>query len=294
MKGLISAIQRMSIHDGPGIRTTVFMKGCNMRCRWCHNPETWSSAPVLQHVSSLCVACGSCVSACPQSAIVLHGPYVNVDREKCNACGRCESACLAGAYEIIGRWVQPREIADEIEQDRDFFDTSGGGITISGGEPFLQSGFVIDLLKECRSRGLHTAVQTNLCVKWEKIEEALTYVDLWMCDLKCNDLRLHREWTGMDNMLVKENMVKLAESGADMTVRTPVIPGLNDDRTEIETMCGFLKGLGAEVRYELLPFHDMGFWKFSTLGLENPMDDIRSLKPDDIRGLNDILEQYGF
>lgn len=294
MKGHISSIQRMSIHDGPGIRTTVFLKGCNLRCRWCHNPETWISSRQLQYFPSLCVSCGDCIAVCPQSSLTLSGSHLTIDRSSCISCGMCADVCLSGALYIIGMEMEVSELVGRLLEDRPFYDSSGGGVTISGGEPFMQPGFTRLLLEKCKDEGLHTVVQTNLCVQWERIEEALPYVDMWMCDLKCNDSLRHREWTGADNLLVKDNLMKLAESGADLTVRTPVIPGFNDDEKEVEAMCRFLKGIDADIRYELLPFHDLGYEKFRTLGMENQMGDIPALSHDDIRKFNDILKQYAF
>jgi pyruvate formate lyase activating enzyme len=283
MKATITTIQRMSLHDGPGIRSTLFLKGCNYRCPWCHNPETLTPEIQLQHISSKCISCSTCVAVCNKGALYFKDGVLNIERSLCDVCGKCSESCLSGALNLVGREVSVDEAFEELLQDRVFYETSGGGITISGGEPFLQPEFVAELLRRCREEGLHTAVQTNLSLSWENISLALPFVDLWMCDLK-----------GSDYADVICNLKRLADSGAEMVVRTPVIPGVNDSRHEIARLCETVRSLGPGVRYELMPFHTLGFGKYSDLGMSNPMIGAKDYEAADFALLCNVLKEYGY
>lgn len=292
--GVITTVQRMSIHDGPGIRSTVFMKGCNFRCRWCHNPETWSMKKELQYISSKCIDCGACMALCPDQAIKIESSHHMIDRNVCSLCGICSANCPAGAIDLVGTQYSPESLLETVLLDKVFYDTSGGGVTISGGEPFLQYGFLKEFLGLCRKEGLHTAVETNLSLSWGILAGFVGDVSLWMCDLKSMDDSKHKEWTGVGNESVLENIKKLSESGADMLVRTPVVPGFNDTDEDIRRICSFLSGLGSAVRYELLPFHTLGFGKFDDLGIHNPMSGRSPLSEERICELRGILSDYKF
>ena len=283
MKAKITTIQRMSLHDGPGIRSTLFLKGCNFRCPWCHNPETLSPKIQLQYISSKCIACGTCVTACQRGALSLKDGVLRISRSLCDVCGKCSQACLSGALNLVGREVSVDEALELFLKDKVFYETSGGGITISGGEPFLQPDFVVELLRRCSEEGIHTAIETNLSQPWTVMEQALPYVSLWMCDLK----------RAADTYIIN-NMRALADSGAEMLVRTPVIPGVNDTEEEIEQMCRLLSRLGGNIRYELLGFHTLGFGKYADLGMENPMTGAHDLDPARLEGLRQILKKHGF
>ena len=283
MKATITTIQRMSLHDGPGIRSTLFLKGCNFRCPWCHNPETLVRTPQLQHISSKCVSCGTCLPSCPGAALTLMDRMLTVDRTKCFSCGVCTQACLHGALNLIGKEVTVDEALEMLLKDRVFYETSGGGVTISGGEPFLQVEFTVELLRRCHAEGLHTAVETNLSQPWEIISKALPYVSFWMCDLK-----------RADDTYSINNMRQLADSGAEILVRTPVVPGVNDSEEEIEHMCRLLSGVCGNIRYELLGFHTLGFGKYADLGMDNPMAGALDLDQGRLNELREILKKYGF
>ncbi len=294
MTGTITTIQRMSIHDGPGIRSTVFMKGCNLRCKWCHNPETWSRAKQLQHIESKCLHCFSCISVCEQNAISSIENRIKINHQACNTCGKCCEKCPSEALSAIGREVTADSLTEELEKDRVFYETSSGGITISGGEPFMQADFVIELLEQCQKEGLHTAIETNMSMPWESIFPALSHTDLWMCDLKVFDSDKHKYWTGAGNERIMDNLARLAKTGAEMIVRTPVIPGVNDNEYEIKNICGFLKKIGGNVRYELLKFHNLGFGKFDNLGMTNEMDASAHLEDSTFEQLNEIVKSNYF
>ena len=248
----------------------------------------------IQHIESKCIHCFACSVSCPEGAISVRDMKIHIDRKNCSDCGICERNCPSGAISVVGKEITAGEAFAEMEEDRIFYETSGGGITISGGEPFMQAGFVIELLKLCKENGLHTAVETNLSFPWQTIAKALPYADLWMCDLKCHDSGNHRLWTGSGNEIIKENISRLLESGANVLVRTPVIPGVNDNPEEIRKICTFLKGLGGNPGYELLPFHNLGFGKFCNLGMENLMDRSASLDTVRFESLKAILKEYDF
>lgn len=294
LRGFITTVQRMSVHDGPGIRSTVFMKGCNMRCAWCHNPETLAAGPQLQHIGPACRLCGSCVQSCPAGALSIHDGVLEIDRSLCTMCGKCADACLNGAMNIVGESVTVAGLLERLMADKVFYETSGGGVTVSGGEPFLQHEFVCGLLAECRCSGLATAVETNLSLPWTIYERAVGLVDLWMCDIKCMDPECHRKWTGAGNDSVRENIGHLASAGTEILVRTPVIPGVNDSPDEIDRICRFLRGFGGNLRYELLGFHTLGFGKYKDLGMANAMKGTEDMSSARLAQLREILDNYGF
>lgn len=294
MKGIITAIQRMSIHDGPGLRSTLFMKGCNLRCRWCHNPETWSPLKQLQHIPSRCMECHTCRSVCRYDVFSSGEGPLELDRESCILCGDCVENCPGEALSIVGRELTAEDAAAELLSDKVFFETAGGGVTISGGEPLMQAEFCREVLEICKNEDVHTAIETNLTGSRQVISGLSDYVDLWMCDLKIYDSAKHKEWTGAGNEIIKENIARLAMSGAALTVRTPVIPGVNDDENEIGKICGFLSSVHGNIVYELLPFHTLGFEKYGNLGMRNPMNGTRDLDIAVLERLKRIPEQYGF
>lgn len=197
MEGTITTIQRMSVHDGAGIRSTLFLKGCGMRCRWCHNPETWSGGVQLQQTAGRCIGCGSCLEACPSSALSLTAEGIRIDRRNCTVCGDCVGACPSGALSLVGERIEAREALRRVARDLPFFRQTGGGVTVSGGEPLLQPDFVAEFFALCREAGIATAVESNLLAEWKCVERLLPLVDEWMCDFKIFDGALHREMTGV-------------------------------------------------------------------------------------------------
>lgn len=291
MTGTITTIQRLSIHDGPGIRSTVFLKGCNMRCRWCHNPETWQAGPSLQHVQDKCICCGHCLEACPNGAVSIAEDKIHLDRDICTACGSCADACVSRALTIIGEKVTPEELLRRVLRDKVCYDNSGGGVTLSGGEPTLQKDFCIEFLKLCKAEGLHTAIETNLACPENTVDELVPWLDLWMCDLKIADNDKHILNTGLPNTLTIRNLGHLSEMRARFVVRTPVIPGINDSEQDIREICAIIKDLKPEY-YELLPYHSMGLYKFPTLGIGNPMPPTGDLKTESLAPLYEIVNSY--
>ncbi len=266
MTGTIFDIKRYAIHDGPGIRTTVFLKGCPMRCAWCHNPESRAAGPEMSVRTSRCIACGRCAEACPHDAVSRPGNPKGTDPNKCTLCGACVEACPTGAREIIGRQVTVEETMDEILRDRVFFEQSGGGVTFSGGEPLAQPEFLAAMLARCKAEELHTALDTSCHAPWEILEGVLPMVGLFLCDLKQMDARRHEDVTGVSNELILENLRQLDRRGAEITVRIPVIPGVNDDEANLEASGRFVASLSAVARVDLLPYNEAVRGKLGRLG----------------------------
>jgi len=261
--GLIFNIMRFSLHDGPGIRTTVFLKGCPLSCCWCHNPEGRSSNPELMFFENRCVRCGECVKVCPHGASVLENGAVRIT-DACRACGTCVDVCASGARELAGRWVTVREVIEEIERDRLFWDEAGGGVTLSGGEPLFQPQFLEALLDACRARNIHTAVETCGYASKRRLLRLAPKIDLFLIDLKLLDSAKHRLNTGRGNELILSNIRALAESGRDLIIRYPVIPGVNADEENVRQMLQFLEEIELR-RIDLLPFNPAGAEKYRRL-----------------------------
>lgn len=256
MKATIFDIQRNSFVDGPGIRTTVFLKGCNLRCKWCHNPESQLPDRQMMLYKDKCTGCGKCREVCPTGG------------ENCVFCGKCELYCPADARKICGKEYTSDEVLSEVIKDLTFYSNSGGGVTFSGGECMLQIDFLAEILKKCKDSGIHTAVDTAGNVPWEYFEKILPYTDLFLYDVKCFSEELHIKGTGVSNKRIKENLQKLSdEFKGDIIIRIPLIPGYNDDISELQKTADFLSGINA-VKTELLPYHAMGEHKYDALGMD--------------------------
>ena len=266
-KPLVFDIKRYAINDGPGIRIAVFLKGCNLNCAWCHNPESISAEAERMYSSSRCIKCGTCVAACPEKAITLIPEGIITDMALCIMHGKCAGVCPTKAIEISGREISSAEIIQEIEKERPFFDQSGGGVTFSGGEPLLHHKFLIRLLKECGKLGIHRAVDTAGSVKTDIILQVAEHTDLFLYDLKFMDPEKHRKWTGVTNEKILENLKALADTGAKIIIRIPLIGGVNDDAENIETTARFVAGLsGVKKEVNLLPYHKIAQTKYQKLG----------------------------
>lgn len=247
-------IQRNSFIDGPGIRTTVFFKGCNLRCSWCHNPESQSFEPEMMFYEDKCTHCGLCASVCPHNL------------EKCETCGKCAKICPANARTVCGSVYTAEEVLRQILKDKRFYDNSGGGVTFSGGECMLQIDFLEDLLKKCKEIGIHTAVDTAGHIPFSYFQRILPYTDLFLYDIKCFDSSVHQEYVGVTNDLILSNLKKLLQFGAKVWIRIPIITGVNDTSEEMENIRNLLTDFGKPEKIELLPYHSMGENKYPAIG----------------------------
>jgi pyruvate formate lyase activating enzyme len=270
--GLIFDIQRFSIHDGPGIRTTVFLKGCPMSCLWCHNPESRLAAPQIAFYKSKCIGCVRCVWTCPHGAIV-EGER-RLDRSLCRVCGECSEKCPTEALQLVGRRVTVDDVLDVVMRDEPFYRTSGGGVTLSGGEPLQQPEFCVEILAACRDKGLHTCVDTTGCGPWDTLAGLAAVTDLFLYDLKAIDPGKHERLCGLDNQLILDNARRLMDSGAAAIFRAPLIPGLNDGPEDLRALAEFMLSLPGDQRLELMPYHCIGAGKYEALGMDYALPDL--------------------
>ena len=273
--GTIFDLKRYAINDGPGIRTAVFLKGCPLDCWWCHNPEGRSPNPQLMVRLNRCQGYGECVQACPQGAIHLEETPVT-DLALCQDCGMCAQTCLPGARELVGRVASVPELLKEIERDVIFYDQSGGGVTLTGGEPLMQPRFSIELLRACQEHGIHTVLDTSGYAAWTVVEQAACHTNLFLYDLKLMDDARHRQFTGVSNRLILSNLQRLSTGGAHVIVRLPLIPGVNDNEHNLHLTRQFLAGLPHLVGVEVLPYHDIAAAKYSALDLAYRLPDLPS------------------
>jgi len=264
--GLVFDIQRTSVHDGPGIRTTVFLKGCNLRCFWCHNPESWRTGRDLLFYAQKCIACGKCFDACPAGCHSLTDEQHVIDRGKCTLCGACVKTCWPGALALSGKERSVDDVMKAVRADAAFYRNSGGGMTVSGGEPLLQPDFCLALLKAARAEGIHTALDTAGHVDFALFERVLPWVDLLLFDCKCMDSAMHMQATGAGNGRILENLGRLGRGDVPVWVRVPVIPGVNDSEGNMLALRESLAELPAVKRVDLLTYHNLGAGKHVSLG----------------------------
>lgn len=265
--GTIFDIQRYSIHDGPGIRTTVFLKGCPLKCLWCSNPESQSNHPEIMLDHSRCTHCGRCLEVCPHKAIKRWNEEIKFLRNICQGCGKCVPVCPSKARQLVGRQEEVEAVFKEVEKDGLFYKNSGGGVTLSGGEPMSQPDFVRALFKKCKENGIHTVLDTSGYTQLENWDQVLDYVDMILFDLKQMETAKHKEYTGVGNKLILASAKKLASSGIPIIIRIPLIPGYTDSRKNMEGCAHFVKEIGVN-RIELLPFHCLCISKYNRLDKE--------------------------
>jgi pyruvate formate lyase activating enzyme len=297
VRGLVFNIQKFSLHDGSGIRTLVFLKGCPLICRWCSNPEGQAYTPELAYRPDRCIGaseCDRCRAVCEVDAIRIgEDGRVEVDREMCTDCGRCVDACPSNALELFGRWMSVADLLRVVEEDSSFYARSGGGVTLSGGEPLAQTEFVLAFLNKARTRGLDTALETSGLCKWEDLERVCRLVNHVFFDVKSLDRGKHEEGAGVGNERILENLRRLREAFPELplTVRTPIVPGFNDGPEDVQAIAAFLDRLpGGPVDYELLPYHRFGESKYDQLGKAYPLQGLEPPPKEQIEDLRKLLE----
>ncbi len=291
--GVVFDIMRFATHDGPGIRTTVFLKGCPLACAWCHNPESQSIQPELMLRPNLCIQCGACIEACPQGAIYTEDGQIKTDSERCILCTACSEACYAEAREVVGREMTIDEVMAEVVKDIPIYDESGGGVTFSGGEALMQRDFLTGLLAECRRRGIHTALDTSGYAPWAALESVRGLVDLFLYDLKAVDDQLHLRATGVSNARVLANVRRLSELGHAIILRMPLVPGLNDSPADIRAAAQLAASLTGVQRVDVLPYHRAGAEKYRRLQRPYGLAELQPPNTEQVEQAAAILREIG-
>lgn len=293
LTGMIFDIRRYSIHDGPGIRTAVFLKGCPLNCWWCHNPEGQSLEPEPMLRPNLCIACFACVAACAVGAIERDDGRLAWDRDQCTNCGECAKVCLSGCREMAGRAMSAAEVLAEVERDRPFYEESGGGVTFSGGEPLLQSLFLAEALQACQQSDLHTVVDTSGFAAWEVFERVLPYTDLFLYDIKHTDSEMHQRYTGVPFEPIQHNLELLAEREKPVWLRLPVVPGFNDDEPNLRRVGELAARLPNIRQVNLLPYHPAAASKYERLGRYYRLADVQAPADERMNQIADLLRGFG-
>lgn len=270
-KLLVSQIQNFSLHDGPGIRTTVFLQGCNLRCKWCHNPETWKKKSILSYTENKCIGCGQCIEICPSGAQQIQNGQHIYERTLCTVCGKCVEICCTEAFEIVGSYYSVEELSELLLRDRRLYEISEGGVTFSGGEPMMQAEILYDLCNRLQKEHISVAFETALAFPWKVIHRMTECADLFLVDFKMFDNEKHKEYTGTENTLIKENLKKLVNYRPIM-IRLPIIKGINDEIENAVATADFFAALGRNIKsVEFLPYHDFGVEKAKHVGVNQQM-----------------------
>ena len=298
-QGIVFHIQRFTIHDGPGLRTELFLKGCPLRCRWCSNPESWTAFIQPGVYKIKCIShkkCGMCEDACPEPEVLTftRGKLSDINREKCINCMACYDACPSDAIKQWGKPMSVEECMKEILKDRGYYERSGGGVTVSGGDPLVQSDFVAELFRACKEEGTHACLESTFYADWAEIEKVLPYTDLLISDIKHMDTDVHRTYTGVSNERILENLKRLSKEPQEMILRIPVIPGVNDDSKNIEATADFiLNELNGQVRtLQLLSFMRLGEEKYTSLGIPYPMADVKVNRRSFQKHVNELAAYF--
>lgn len=297
MDGNIIDIKRFTIHDGPGIRSTVFLKGCPLKCLWCHNPEGIENRLNLWYFESKCIKCNKCIAACPNKALSIgsdNEPYIKIDRALCQGCSKCIEVCPTSALCFDGKLMSSKEVADILLEDKAFYDQSGGGITISGGEPTFQYGFSLEILKLCKVQGVHTAIETCMHANWNVLEKFIDYVDLFIVDIKLFDSKKHEKYTGVGNELILANFKKLVSRNVDIHARIPLIPRMTATDDNIRDIAKFIHNLNNNIPLELMNYNPLAENKYRLMNKEH--EELKSMKPFSLNELEHfyrIIEEEG-
>lgn len=290
--GFVFDIKRFSIHDGPGIRSTVFLKGCPLSCHWCHNPESQQSAPELILRPERCISCGTCIKACLNGAITQKDDTYLTNRSLCKVCGVCVDVCYADAREIVGKELAADKVLEEVLKDILFYKQSGGGVTFSGGEPLHQPEFLENLLQVSKKKGLHTTLDTCGYAPWDVILRMMPYLDLILYDIKILDDCLHKKYAGVSNKQILENLSSLVDYGTELVIRYPVLPGINDSDKQIRELGEYLKELNGISRVDLLPYHELSAGKYRRLDRQFKHDNWRTPSLLKMKRIQDQLAEF--
>lgn len=292
LTGTVFDIQRFSLHDGPGIRTIVFLKGCPLSCQWCSNPESQTNRPDIMYKQEVCFHCGRCIAVCKRGAVgPEHRTWVN--RDLCSGCGECANACPAGALTLKGRTMSVQQVIRELKKDATTYRRSGGGITLSGGEPLVQYQFASGLLQACKGQGWNTAAETTGIGSEEAVEKVIPYVDTVLLDIKHMNEEQHRKYTGAGNQVVLRNALRISRI-SQTVIRIPVIPGFNYAVEDIRAIAEYARTLAGIRVIHLLPYHAFGESKYGLIGKDYQMKEIKPLAPEDLTECKAAVESYGF
>ncbi len=286
-------IQKFALHDGPGIRTTVFLKGCPLNCVWCHNPESKKSAPQLAFLEKNCVSCARCKAACKQRVHTFTERGHTIDYSRCIHCGECEKVCLNHALKIYGKKMNSEEILKTVLKDKDFFKRSGGGLTVSGGEPMLQFEGLLQLLKEAKRCGLHVCLDTCGYADTKKYEKMIPYVDLFLFDYKATDKEKHKLYTGVDNSLILQNLDYLCSNKKQIFLRCPIIPGMNDNDEHFRTIAKLSQKYESIIEVNLMMYHDMAKGKSEQIGEVYELKDLKSIEEEEKKRIYEKVRGFG-
>ena len=293
MEGQVFNIMKYAVHDGPGIRTTVFLKGCPLNCWWCHNPESQELKPQLTFFPNRCIGCMDCISACKENAITVVNGTIVTDLNKCKNNGDCTLVCFAEAREMAGKSMSVDEVVKEVLKDKVFYDESGGGVTFSGGEPLMQSSFLLEVLKELKELGIHTTIDTCGFASSEVVKEVAQLTDLFLFDLKHTNSEKHKKYTGVSNNLILENLNMLDKMGKNIIIRIPVIPGFNNSKEELEDFKSYINTLKNVKEVNLLPYHSIGQEKYNRIGKPYKMKGVKEPSEEDMEEAAILMDGCG-
>ena len=291
MAGMIFGIQHFSIQDGKGIRTNIFLMGCPLKCIWCHNPEGLSETPLLSFIPDKCIMCGGCFEICPDVHISESGTH-KLNRKNCKRCFKCVEICVANSLDRVGYEASVDEVIEAVMRDKRYYDSSGGGVTLTGGEPMVQFAFVKSILEECKSAGINTVIETSGFARKERFESILSLTDMFLYDIKESDPVLHKKYTGENNGLILNNLDYLVSRGAKIILRCPIIPGLNDRRDHLEFLAGLTVKYPQILGIELMPYHKLGALKSTRLGTRK--QNIYEVPSDEMmKTISEQIESFG-
>ncbi len=293
ISGMVFDVRRFSVHDGPGIRTAVFLKGCPLSCWWCHNPESQHYASELMLRENRCIHCGTCLPVCPEGAIQGVAEGFFTDMALCNQCQACVPICPADAREMVGKQLSVDQLMAEIKRDIPFFDESGGGVTFSGGEPLMQPRFLLDALQACKGIELHTALDTSGYADWSILDPISAYTDLFLYDIKLIDPQAHKKYCGVSNELIFSNLRKLSQKGSAIYLRVPIIPGITDTQENLDQIASLAGSLPGIQRVDILPYHQAAIGKYSRLNMSYLLGEVGPPSEERMIAIQDHLQSYG-